>query len=167
MAIPDLFGAGAGATLSGDERYRYVLWRVWNPDQPSLLWVMLNPSTADASDDDPTIRRCMGFSAHLGYGGLRVVNLFAWRATDPRDLGLADDPVGPDNDRHIEAEARKSGKVIVAWGSATQGAGRDVQVLRILRRSRRQVFALSTTSTGHPGHPLYLPKSARPVLFCG
>ena len=86
-----------GATFSSDERYRYLLWRRWSSSQLALF-IGLNPSTADAANDDPTIRRITGFSRSLGFGGFLIVNLFAFRATKPIDLFASSDPIGPEND---------------------------------------------------------------------
>jgi hypothetical protein len=87
MSGPDLFRehSGRGALLSEDGRYRYRLWRLWDDLAPVMVWVMLNPSTADADLDDPTIRKCIGFAKANRHGGIIVVNLFAWRATDPKE----------------------------------------------------------------------------------
>jgi hypothetical protein len=93
----------SGATFDPTGAYRYALWRVWDGNRPPLVFVMLNPSIADAERDDPTIRRCLGFACAWGYGALTVVNLFALRATCPHTLRRAADPVGPDNDEHLRA----------------------------------------------------------------
>ena len=111
-----------GATLSEDLVYRYSLDRVWDETRARLCWVMLNPSTADGREDDPTIRKCMGFADRWGYGSIIVVNLFAYRATKPADLWRASgtiDLVGPDNDRTIADAVAKSKDVAVAWGGAS------------------------------------------------
>ncbi|OYO21954.1 hypothetical protein CGZ93_08440 [Enemella dayhoffiae] len=147
------------AVLSADLRYRYRLERTWGEQRPPALFVMLNPSTADAAVDDPTIRRCCGFAKAWGHGGLVVVNLFAFRATDPRDLFTADDPVGPDNDRHLIEAASVAEVVVAAWG-AQAPAWRVEQVLPQLGE---RVVALALTKAGHPRHPLYLPASSQPA----
>src|SRR5262245_13227298 len=113
--MPDLFQQSS-AELSPCGRYRYALTRTWGDPKKVVCWVMLNPSTADADQDDPTIRRCLGFSRAWGAGGLVVVNLFALRATDPDQLRIAADPVGPDNDSHLSTAA--FGRLVVAaWGA--------------------------------------------------
>lgn len=102
-----LFGASSDAVLSDCGTYRYSLTRVWDESRPRVCFVMLNPSTADASANDPTIVRCRNFAYSWNYGSLEVVNLFAYRATNPRVLRTVQDPIGPENDRHIiEATAR-------------------------------------------------------------
>ena len=97
------------AAFSPCRRYRYCLSRVWNPKLPSVMFVGLNPSTADEQEDDPTVRRCIGFARNWNFGGLILVNLFAYRSTDPADLLRVDDPVGPGNDKHILASAAGQG----------------------------------------------------------
>ncbi|MFZ8963264.1 MAG: DUF1643 domain-containing protein, partial [Schleiferiaceae bacterium] len=92
----------AGAIFSDCGRYRYRLWRIWDPSLPTLLWILYNPSTADAKVEDPTLRRCMDFTRQWGYGGLTVVNRFAYRATNPRQLNSTIDPVGPENTSHVQ-----------------------------------------------------------------
>src|ERR1700731_2978902 len=104
------------AVISDCGRSRYLLRRTWDHDKPRALFVMLNPSTADAEVDDPTIRSCMRLAKQMGHGSFEVVNLFAWRATDPRELHTASDPVGPENDRVIEAAVNRCDIVICAWG---------------------------------------------------
>ena len=145
------------ATISECGKFRYWLSRIWNADLPPLLFVMLNPSTADALVDDATIRRCVNFAKAEGcYGGIDVVNLFAFRATDPADLRRAGYPVGPDNDQYIEQAARRAGAVCVAWGVMTAGDERVQQVMPLLRRAGHEPQCLHITKSGYPGHPLYL-----------
>src|SRR5881396_744410 len=121
-----------GATFSRDRRYRYRLWRRWDRSRAVVAFVMLNPSTADAMHDDPTIRRCIGFARNWGFGGVDVVNLFALRATDPRALRRAHDPVGPANDRHIASAGSRASLVILAWGAQGRLRGRAQDAWRIL-----------------------------------
>lgn len=150
------------ACISPCGRYRYWLTRRWS-DAPLLAWVMLNPSTADASQDDPTIRRCMGFARGWGYGGIVVVNLFAFRATKPDDVwseGAA--AVGPDNDRHILEQTRDR-RVIAAWGTLGNTYRRDSHVMRLL--AGRDVHHIGLTKDGHPRHPLYVPGGAVPSRY--
>lgn len=155
------------AEISADGAYRYDLIRRWT-DGPLVRWIMLNPSTADATTDDPTIRRCMGFAHAWGYSGILVHNLFALRATDPRELRDHPDPVGPENDAHL----RDSGYVkngiatVCAWGAHGSLHGRDLVVRRILRERPGMVptpwpaLCLGRTKAGQPRHPLYLPAAA-------
>ena len=151
-----------GAQFSDDRVYRYALWRGWNPSQPYVMFVGLNPSTADELEDDPTIRRCINFCKSWGFGGLYMLNLFALRSTDPKLLKGHAEPVGPDNDRMLMLYAEASAWVVAAWG--TQGVlfGRDREVVELLGDSIR---CLGLTQDGHPKHPLYLPKDTRSVRW--
>lgn len=154
------------AVLSACERYRYLLGREWagGLGLPTATFVMLNPSTADAMHDDPTIRRCIGYAQAWGCGALKVVNLYAWRATDPRELWLADDPVGPDNDAHLYTAAKiaadSGGPLVGAWG-ANARADRIAAVLDLPGMDR--ITALATTKAGQPRHPLYLKAELNPL----
>lgn len=146
------------AYISDDGLYRYNLVRDWDPDLSSMLFVMLNPSTADASEDDPTIRRCLGFAERENCGAIEVVNLFAFRATDPKDMLAAEDPIGPENDLVIRQALADSDVVVCAWGSKGSHMGRDQAVLHIIREEGRTPLALRISEkTGNPWHPLYLP----------
>jgi hypothetical protein len=118
MTAPRLFDDSSGwADLSPCGTYRYLLGRRVGEGDRTALFMMLNPSTADATEDDPTIRRCTGFARREGCGVLEVVNLFAYRATDPAELRTAPDPVGPANDHHIKAALGRVALVVVAWGA--------------------------------------------------
>lgn len=154
----------AGATFSRDRRYRYRLWRRWDPSRPVVAFCMLNPSTADEQRDDPTIRRCIGFAHDWGYGGLEIVNLFAFRATDPRDLRLAADPVGRQNDRHLARAARRATLVVTAWG-ARADVRRARRAMWVLSGQRRSLAHLGFTRSRRPRHPLYLPRRLRPLGY--
>jgi hypothetical protein len=154
-----------GAVFSESEHYRYRLWRVWSKTKGRVLFVMLNPSTADFKKNDPTVRKCIMYAQKWGYGSAEVVNIFAWRSTDPKALYDAKDPVGPENDRHILQAAGNAQKIICAWGAHGALKGRGHNVLRMLRDDGYQVQALHRTKDGQPGHPLYLAGSAVPVDF--
>lgn len=149
------------AVLSDDGRYRYVLSRSWGSGVP-MVFVMLNPSTADAEKDDATIRKCVGFARRFAYGGIVVVNLFALRSKDPKALAGAADPVGPDNDGWIKAECEVPERpIIVAWGAN----GRDYpeRVRRVLDLiAPKAVNALRVMDDGTPWHPLMLPYRCTP-----
>jgi hypothetical protein len=140
------------ADISPCGRYRYSLTRVWNFDLPTVVFIGLNPSKADATADDPTIRRCMGFARDWRFGGLIVVNLFAYRATDPRILKQVDDPIGSRNDEVIQGFCEAAPRIVAAWGTHGSLADRADQVLRFLRRPS----CLGVTKSGSPRHPLYL-----------
>lgn len=144
------------AVISGNGRYRYVLQRQWG-NGPTVNFVMLNPSIADANIDDPTIRRCVGFARTLGFGGLIVTNLFAYRATDPADLP-ADfyEAVGPNNEAYLRASIARASGVIVAWGAHPRARERSGAVRYHAVTNGRELFCLGTTKTGAPRHPLYV-----------
>ena len=151
------------AVISECQRFRYWLFRRWAPG-PVLLLVMLNPSTADASVDDATIRRAVTFAHAHGFGGLSVANLFAYRATKPDDLARAGWPVGPENDWHLEVASRDADGICVAWGAVGDRgpASERVQVVApILRRAGKPLQCLKLTRSGFPQHPLYLSASCR------
>jgi hypothetical protein len=158
-----LASADRDAAMSECGRFRYRLSRVWAPG-PQLLFVMLNPSTADAEVDDATIRRCVTFANLAGFSGLQVVNLFAFRATKPADLRAAGWPVGPDNDSHIAAAACAAAAVCVAWGAIGErgpASDRVQEVMPRLWRAGHEPQCLSITRSGYPQHPLYLPSTCR------
>jgi len=144
------------AVISECGRYRYLLRRTWDHGRPRLLYVMLNPSTADAEIDDPTIRSCVRLAKGNGYGSFEVVNLFALRATKPAELSHASDPVGPRNDYIIEAAILRCDVAVCAWGGHPMAEDRGRSVYTSLRRHRPAVFCFGLTKTGAPKHPLYI-----------
>ena len=152
------------AEISPCGQYRYRLGRQWDKRLPVCLWVMLNPSTADASIDDRTIKRCVDYSVRWGHGGILVGNLFGWRATNRHELRQVEDPVGPENDRHLRAMLAEAGLVVCAWGTDGSYRGRDTEVMEMLNG---RGHALVVLRGGNPGHPLYLPPTARPIPYPG
>ena len=151
------------AVLSDCKKYRYMLRRAWDRTKPACLFIGLNPSTADATVDDPTIRRCVGFADSWGYGELVVGNLYAFRATKPKDMFNQDDPVGPLNDLWLKKMGLSCGIIIAAWGAngALSVRGWDVKKLM-----PAQMYHLGLTKAGQPKHPLYLKADTQPELFC-
>ena len=155
------------AVISPCGKFRYRLWRCWDMSQPSqkLVFVMLNPSTADGQDDDPTIRRCISFAKQHAFGMLEVVNLFAFRATEPIDLARAGYPPGPDNDHHLAEAAADAQGICLAWGAHGSHLAVEARVQRVMpiirRHARVPEQCLAITSRGHPSHPLMLPASSR------
>lgn len=158
----------ASAVISDDGLYRYSLLRWWsNEDERRVMFVMLNPSIADAFKDDPTIKQCVYFGKAWGYGGIIVVNLYAYRSTDPKQLRKAQqqgvDVVGPENDGWIKAHAATNGSLIVAaWGNNAepQRAWRVQQALRSY-----DIHTLGLTKTHQPRHPLYVKRDTSPQLW--
>ena len=167
---PSLLPRGS-AIFSECGRYRYRLTRQLGIQAPLCTFVMLNPSTATAEQDDPTIRRCIGFARAMGCGRLVVANIFAWRATKPADMRAAADPVGPENDAHIEQIARETaetgGKLICAWGTHGAFHDRDRDVMAILATLPIEPMSLGETKENFPRHPLYLPRDWRPLPYRG
>jgi hypothetical protein len=151
------------AQFSDDLKYRYTLERHWSPLVPPLIWILLNPSTADAFKDDPTIRRCIEFSINSGFGGCLILNLFAWRSTNPGGLLKVEDPVGPENDGYIKHWVAKKLSIVCGWGCMHKKLlWRPLQVLEFLERS--DLYYLRPTNVHHePNHPLYLPSKLRPI----
>lgn len=147
-----------GADLSPCRRYRYKLWRHWASafSAPVVNFIMLNPSTADETVDDATIRRCIGFAKLWGYGGLVVTNLFAFRATDPKRMMAAADPVGPNNDTVILAAAKSTACVVCAWGAHGEFQDRAERVSAMLIHAGIGLYSLGTTESGQALHPLRL-----------
>ncbi len=170
----------SGAILSGDDLYRYQLWREWRGVAPkenwrwlgvkdggghelgepkSCLFVMLNPSTADGDKDDPTIRRCVGFAKREKYDRVDVVNMYAYRATNPKVvLGMTGDgdPIGRRNQEIVQAAADRAGLVIVAWGVYGAHIGHDETVLGWLVDCGKPLYCLGKSKNGQPLHPLHL-----------
>ena len=154
------------ALISPCGLYRYRLSRTWDDRLPGVCFVMLNPSVADASVDDPTIRRCLSFAASWGCGAIHVVNLFAFRSTDPDLLTDATDPIGPDNDHHILAATTSGQRVIAAWGAVGRKyREREAVVKKMLRAGGVRVECLGLTKDGCPRHPLYVHGSTEPMPF--
>ncbi|MDD9719266.1 DUF1643 domain-containing protein [Sulfitobacter sp. PR48] len=154
--------APSTAVYSDCEAYRYSLTRVWDAAALKVMFVMLNPSTATEVQNDPTVERCERRARHLGYGGFRVTNIFAWRATDPRDMRAADDPVGPENDSMLAEGMVWADHVIAAWGVHGAHLDRGPQVARMLGAGAVPLFHLGLSKAGHPRHPLYLPYARQP-----
>lgn len=161
QATPNLW-TEAGARFCPRRVYRFTLWRKWGDGDRLVLWIMLNPSTADEHVLDPTIRRCRGYSEAWGYDGLVVCNLFALRATNPRVLYHAADPgCGTENLDAILAEAAKATLIVAAWGNHGRILGQvGDRVRRMLVNDGRQLHHLGLTNLGQPKHPLYQPKNA-------
>lgn len=157
--------AASAAVYSPCDRYRYSLTRIWDDGGRKACFVMLNPSTATEQRNDPTIERCERRSRALGYGGIRIVNIFAWRETDPAALRAANDPVGPDNDSALRDAASWADHVIAAWGVHGEHRRRGDEVLSLLRATGRPLFHLGLTRHGHPRHPLYVAYSKRPETW--
>lgn len=162
-----------GALISECKKYRYCLWRLWDDALPQVDFIMLNPSTADGEQDDPTIRRCINFAKRWGAGSIRVLNLFAYRTTSPSNLKIVDDPIGPANDFWLQDcpgfHERLEGPlhIICGWGNHGSLMNRSEEVLNILKKRewRTTIECLQVNSSGQPSHPLYLSSKLNPTKY--
>lgn len=154
-----------GALFDTSGQYRYSLWRLWNEAAPKVGFVMLNPNLADATLDDPTIRRCLGFARSWGYGALEVVNLFAYRTAHPKELRQVADPIGADNDRTLQTLHQRVDQIILAWGN--WGALHQRHQTAIALLNCQTPYCLGFTKMGQPRHPLYLKATLQPIEFTG
>lgn len=143
--------------------YRYHLSRTWDEALPVMAFVMLNPSRADDSCNDPTIRRCITLAQQWGYGGLAVVNLFAYCAAHPKVLWQTPDPVGPENDPHLLRTCGQAERILLAWGNWGSQLGRDRTVLTLLAPHWARCCCLGLNQTGLPRHPLYVRRDSQPL----
>jgi len=156
------------AVISDCEKYRYALTRAWDDSKPMVMFLMLNPSTADAAQDDPTIRRCIAFAKSWGYGSLCVGNLFAYRSTTPKELLSCENPVGDKNKFWIDMMAAKSKMIVCAWGNANIV---DKLAKRFTNESFQPLLGLNNlyyidlAKDGTPKHPLYLKGDLIPINF--
>ncbi|MGY3438602.1 MULTISPECIES: DUF1643 domain-containing protein [unclassified Marinovum] len=153
------------AVYSACDLYRYRLSRTWDADGTRLAFVMLNPSTANEKVNDPTIARCEKRARLLGFGGLDVVNLFAFRATAPQDLRAAEAPIGPENDSFLMRACAGADMVLAAWGVHGTHRGRDVEARPLLSVDPAKLFTLGLTRHGLPRHPLYVSYARKPEPY--
>jgi hypothetical protein len=147
------------AKLSDCRTYRYELWRIWDESKPYAMFIGLNPSTADETEDDPTIRRCINFAKSWGYGGLCMANLFAYRATQPEDMKKAPDPIGDKNDETLNLLAQNAGVIVGAWGNDGVFLNRSEYVRTLIP----EINVLKVNKSGEPAHPLYLKSTLTPI----
>lgn len=156
-----------GARFSDDRRYRYRLWRGWGVEGGGFVaFVGLNPSKADERSNDPTIRRCINFAKMWDFGGIQMLNAFAYISTDPYGMLNADDPVGPANDATLRACLKTVRKVIVCWGNHCP-ANRQTEVLQIIKEAKHVPYCLGCNKNGTPKHPARLASTTVPILFKG
>jgi hypothetical protein len=157
--------AASIAEYSDCEAYRYALTRVWDDAGRRALFIMLNPSTATEVQNDPTVERCERRARALGFGAFRVLNIFAFRATDPRRMRAVPDPVGPENDAMILGSLPWADQVICAWGTHGAHMGRGPAVAAMLRAAAVPLWHLGLSKAGHPKHPLYIAYDVQPMLW--
>lgn len=151
------------AIFSPCRTWRYSLTRVWAPSKRVLMFVGLNPSTADEEKNDPTVTRCVNYAHDWGYGTLLMMNIFALRSTDPRGLKIVDDPIGPENDAYLQATSRQANSIVCGWGNHGQFMQRGVRVYDLLKQ--RALLCLGVTKAGEPSHPLYLRRDLIPKSY--
>ena len=144
------------ALYSECDQYRYALTRIWDTSGKRIAFIMLNPSTATEIQNDPTVERCERRARALGFGGFRVCNIFAYRATDPRDMRAQSDPVGQDNTSQILEAAKWADKLVCAWGTHGEHKNQGPQMETFLRQQNMDLYHLGLSKAGHPKHPLYI-----------
>lgn len=157
--------APSTAVYSDCETYRYSLTRIWEPAGRRVMFVMLNPSTATEVQNDPTIERCERRARSLGFGGFRATNIFAYRATDPRDMRAAADPAGPDNETAILEGMDWADQVVCAWGTNGVHMNQGPRIETLLRARGQALYQLGLSKAGHPKHPLYIAYSQVPHIW--
>lgn len=150
-----------GAIFSLCKKYRYRLWRIWDPKKSTVLFIGLNPSVATEDENDRTINRCIRFVSSWGYGGFYIVNLFAFITSKPEIMKAQNDPIGPGNNDHIMQLYRSCDKTIFVWGVGGKHLNRDKEIISLIPNP----YCLVRTQDGSPGHPLYLKKETVPTRF--
>ncbi|HZE61070.1 MAG TPA: DUF1643 domain-containing protein [Burkholderiales bacterium] len=160
-----IVSSDSGALFSACRRWRYLLWRRWDPSLPAANFLMLNPSTADELRLDPSCTRARNYAERWGFGSVLITNIFGWRATDPDEMKAVRDPVGRGNDRAIVRAARESALVVCAWGNHGAHMDRSTRVRKLLEQAKVEPRVLRMNAGGEPAHPLYLPARLRPVLL--
>ena len=155
------FLVNKNATFSDCRKYRYALSRTWDGKKKTVLFIGLNPSTADEKIDDPTIRRCINYAQNWGYGSLLMVNLFAYRATIPTELKNVKNPIGNDNDLHITELLKKADLAVATWGNEGSLLNRDKDVKKIIPN----LMCLKINKSGQPAHPLYQKKDLKLIKY--
>ena len=138
-----------------------MLTRTWDRKKKTILFIGLNPSTADEQIDDPTIRRCINYAQNWGYGSLLMVNLFAYRATMPSELKKVKNPIGNDNDLHIKELIKKVDLAVAAWGNEGSLLNRDKEIKKIIPN----LMCLKINKSGQPAHPLYQKKDLQLIKY--
>ena len=152
------------AIFSKCKTYRYELHRIWDAEGPKIMFLMLNPSTANETIDDRTVSRCINYAQEWGYGGLLIGNLFSYRSRYPEKLFCPDDPIGPLNNFHLKEMSKRCERVICAWGNSSLIKKLNFDISK-LNDIKAPLFYLEKMKDGTPKHPLYLRKSLLPRPF--
>lgn len=155
----NLFGNDSGAIFSEDRKYRYALWRSWN-GLPRVMFIGLNPSTANENEDDPTIRRVIRFARDWGYGGVFMMNLFGIVSSNPKYLLTCPDPIG-DNDKYLELYSQSSKEIVFAWGNFKEAEQRAKEIVAKFKFAT----CLGRNANGTPKHPLYISADTKQVIY--
>ena len=151
----------SGADFSKCRKYRYTLWRFWDRSLPKVMFLGLNPSTADEIKNDPTVTRCINYAKLWGFGGMYMMNIFAFRTTYPVELKKANDPIGKNNNSWIMKISKDVDKCIGAWGNDGNFMSRHETICKIIP----ELYCLKINQSGQPSHPLYLKSDITPFLF--
>jgi hypothetical protein len=151
----------SSAEFSPCRKYRFTLWRTWDETKPYAMFIGLNPSTADETQNDPTVTRCINYAKSWGYGGLCMTNIFAYRATQPEDMMSEKKPIGDENDASILNSAKEAGVVVAAWGNDGSYMGRSKQVKKLVQN----LHCINMNASGEPTHPLYQKADLKPILM--
>ncbi len=159
--MPGINMLDSGALFSPDRVHRYTLWRIWDKEKPYAAFVGLNPSTADETKNDPTVTRCINYAHDWGFGGLVMLNIFAFRSTDPKNLYSCKDPIGPENSFYIQKVSKEAGLTVAAWGNHGIFLSRGREALSLLTKPH----CLKLNKSGCPSHPLYLKKNLKPFML--
>ena len=159
---PTLFESQSRADFSACRNYRFTLWRVWGDASNYVQFIGLNPSTADETNDDATIRRCRNFAKSWGFGAMCMTNLFAFRATDPNVMKKAQNPVGEENDEWLLKIAGSAKLIVAAWGNHGNHLGRDAKVIKLLNRP---LHCFEVSKQNQPKHPVRLRSDLKPILY--
>ena len=152
-------GMKTDATFSECRKYRYALWRIWDESKPYVMFIGLNPSTADETENDNTTNRCINYAKDWGYGRLCMANLFAFCTKDPDEMKAAKNPIDKDNDVWLKKLSNNAGVVIAAWGDDGSHLGRSKKVINMFPNLK----CLKVNKSGEPAHPLYQPGTAVPI----
>lgn len=153
-----------GAIISDCKYYRYSLWRLWDQSKRTITFIGLNPSTADAQEDDHTILKLIEYTKKWCFGGFYVVNLFAYRATDSKKIKQIIDPVGENNDDYIASAMEQSELVIAMWSNHGNYNGRADEVYEAIKHMN-MIHCFKVNRTGEPAHPLMLSYDTQPVVY--
>ena len=157
----DTLKGTSGATLSKCRKYRYVLWRIWDKSLPTIMFIGLNPSTANETQNDPTILKCIQYCKRWDFGGFYITNLFAYRSSSPDILKKSKKPIGSKNDYWVLKTAKSSEKIVACWGEHGDFKDRD----KALKKQFDRLYCLKVNKSGQPAHPLYLKSSLNFILM--